>query len=196
MKIYSLLFLPVLLFTSCATITRGVHDKLTVNSDPPGADVRLSTGEYGKTPAKFVKPRRTEPFTVTVSKPGYAAQTVKVESKFGGTGGAAMAGNVILGGAIGIGVDAGTGAYNSLYPNPVSVHLVPTATSKSKTTSKRSTTSSSAEKPRAKSKSTKTSTTVETAPKRETTTRSEPVATPAATATPYVPPTLEASPSP
>jgi hypothetical protein len=133
---------------------------------------------------------------VTVSKPGYVPQTVKVESKFGGTGGGAMAGNLLLGGAIGMGVDAGTGAYRSLYPNPVSVHLVPMSTSKSRTTSKRSTTAVSEEKPRVKSKSTKTQTKVETAPKIETAPKSESVPPPAATATPYVPPTLETSPSP
>ena len=202
MKIHPLLCLPLLFFTSCATITRGVHDKLTVTSDPSGANVVLSTGERGVTPTKFVKERRTEAFTVTVSKPGYASQTVKIESKFGGTGGGAMAGNLLLGGAIGIGVDAGTGAYKSLYPNPVSVHLVPTSTSKSRTTSKRSTTVVSEEKTRVKSNSTKTQTKVETAPQRETapktetTTRSETEPTPAPTATPYVPPTLESSPSP
>jgi len=106
MKIHPLLFLPVLCLTSCATITRGVHEKLSVTSDPSGANVTLSTGEKGVTPAKFVKERRTENFTVTVSKPGYTSQTVKVESKFGGTGGGAMAGNLLLGGAIGLGVDA------------------------------------------------------------------------------------------
>src|SRR5438270_9834316 len=134
MKTHCLLFLPVLCFTSCATITRGVHDKLTVTSDPPGANVVLSTGERGVTPTKFVKERRTEPFTLTVSKSGYIPQTVKVESKFGGTGGGAMAGNLLLGGAIGIGVDAGTGAYKSLYPNPVSVKLVPNGRSKARRT--------------------------------------------------------------
>jgi hypothetical protein len=49
-----------------------------------------------------------------------------------------------------MGVDAGTGAYDSLYPNPVSVKLVPTSKS---TTSKRSTTSTSEKKPSAKPKS-------------------------------------------
>ena len=201
MKIYSLLFLPLLLFTSCATITRGVHDKLTVTSDPSGANVVLSTGERGVTPTKFVKERRTEAFTVTVSKPGYASQTVKVESKFGGTGGGAMAGNLLLGGAIGIGVDAGTGAYKSLYPNPVSVHLAPTGTSKSKSkTAKQSTTAVSEEKPRTRTKTIKAPAKVETAPKIETAPRSEtesiPTPAPAATSTPYVPPTLESSPSP
>ena len=193
MKAYPLLFLPLLLFTSCATITRGVHDKLTVTSDPSGASVVLSTGERGVTPAKFVKPRRTEPFTVTVSKSGYLPQTIKIESKFGGTGGAAMAGNVILGGAIGIGVDAGTGAYNSLYPNPVSVHLVPTSKSK---TSKRSATAPLEQKPGPKSKTTKTPAKSAPAPKVETAPRSETAPTSAPTATPYVPPTLKSSPSP
>ncbi len=115
----------MLLFTSCATITRGVHEKLKVQSDPTGASVTLSTGEKGITPATFVEKRRRDQFTVTVSKPGYVSQTVTVESKAGGTGGTAMAGNILLGGAIGMGVDAGTGAYDSLYPNPVSVTLEP-----------------------------------------------------------------------
>jgi hypothetical protein len=122
----SLIVISLMFFSSCATITRGVHEKLKVVSDPPRADVRLSTGESGVTPATFVKNRRTDSFNVTVSKSGYVSQTVHVESKFSGTGGTAMAGNAIVGGLIGIGVDAASGAYNSLYPNPVSVHLVPT----------------------------------------------------------------------
>ena len=124
MKTSYLLSLPLFFFTACATITRGVHDKLSVLSEPSGANVMLSSGERGVTPTKFVKSRRDN-FTVTVSKPGYISQTVKVKSKGSATGGTAMAGNVVLGGPIGIGVDATSGAYNSLYPNPVSVHLLP-----------------------------------------------------------------------
>src|SRR5438309_1798964 len=125
MNKFGLLFLPFF-FVSCATITRGPHDKLYVKSEPSGAEVQLSSGERGVTPAKFVKNRR-ESFTVTVSKVGYVAQTVKVVSKMSATGGTAMVGNVIAGAGvlsvIGIGVDAGTGAMLGLYPNPVVVHL-------------------------------------------------------------------------
>src|SRR5215472_3125501 len=99
-----------LLLTSCATITRGVHEKLYVRSDPPGAEAVLSTGERGVTPCKFVEPRRTDNFTVTVRKGGYAPQTVRVRSEASGTGATAMAGNFILGGIIGAGVDAVTGS--------------------------------------------------------------------------------------
>src|ERR1700704_6227689 len=110
---------------SCATITRGVHDKLYVQSEPSGAAVQLSTGERGMTPAKFIRSRR-ESLNVTVSKPGYIAQTVRVESKLSATGGTAMiGGNLVAGGVVGIGVDAATGAMLGLYPNPVVVQLIP-----------------------------------------------------------------------
>jgi hypothetical protein len=110
--------------TSCATVIRGSHEKLQVITAPPGADVRLSTGETGITPAIFTKLRR-DSFQVTVSKAGYLTQTVNVESRASGSGVAATAGNVVAGGVIGAAVDAGTGAWNSLYPNPVSMQLVP-----------------------------------------------------------------------
>jgi hypothetical protein len=63
--------------SSCATVIRGVHEDLKVVSTPPGADVTLSTGEKGVTPATFVKRRRGS-FQVSVSKPGYYSQTVTV----------------------------------------------------------------------------------------------------------------------
>ena len=42
-----------------------------------------------------------------------------------GGGAAGMAGNVLLGGIIGAGVDAATGATKDLKPNPIDVKLVP-----------------------------------------------------------------------
>jgi len=117
------LFLPLFVLASCATITRGVHEKVKVLSEPTSAYAELSSGERGLTPVTFLK-RRKENFDVTVSKPGYITQTVKVRSNFSPTGGGAMAGNLIAGG-VGVGVDAVSGASLSLYPNPVVVRLVP-----------------------------------------------------------------------
>src|SRR5438046_8113975 len=109
--------------SSCATVIRGVHEDLKVVSNPSGADVTLSTGERGITPATFSKRRRNS-FQVTVSKTGYHSQTVTVRSKASTTGAAATAGNVVTVG-VGVAVDAGTGAWNSIYLNPVSVKLTP-----------------------------------------------------------------------
>jgi hypothetical protein len=196
MKRSWLTLLSLFLFPSCATITRGVHEKLTVMSDPPGARVQLSTGEIGVTPAKFVKTRRGDSFTVTITKPGYVPLTVKVESKGGPTGGTAMAGNAVSGGIVGIAVDASTGAYNSLYPNPISVHLTPEPTV---TKSKRTSSAASEGKRPTKSKPPVNSPRIETSPKAESSQQpqsSPPPTTPEPSATPYIPPVLESSPTP
>ena len=131
-----LLCLPVVLFTSCATMSQGSHDKLIVLSEPSRANVVLSSGEKGVTPTTFVKGRRDN-FTVTVSKAGYVSQTVNVESKASATGETNRPRNVLLGGPIGVTVDAISGAYNSLYPNPVSVRLLPRRRSATAATARR-----------------------------------------------------------
>ena len=61
-------------------------------------------------------------FVVSVSKEGYKMITANVVSQIADAGGAALAGNVVLGGLIGAGVDSTTGATNELVPNPL--HLV------------------------------------------------------------------------
>lgn len=120
----SLLLIIVSLFTSgCATITRGSKDVLVVESTPSGADVSLSSGQAGRTPASFKLPR-ADALVVTISKAGYETVTVNVTPHISGAGGAGMAGNVLLGGLVGAAVDAGTGAMKDLKPNPVQVTLV------------------------------------------------------------------------
>jgi hypothetical protein len=112
----------VLLGAGCASITRGSKEVFVVDSNPQDAEVRLSSGQVGRTPASFEVGRR-DTLTVFISKPGYKSRTVIVQSEVGGGGGAAMAGNVIFGGIIGAGVDAGTGAMYEHKPNPLMVQL-------------------------------------------------------------------------
>lgn len=108
----------------CATIIRGTKQDFTVQTDPPGASALLSTGEScPATPCTFER-SRNEPFTVTVSMPGYVTETHEIRnpwSRQGTTTG--IVGNAILGGGIGIGVDAATGANRDLTPNPLVVTL-------------------------------------------------------------------------
>ncbi len=108
----------------CATITRGTSEAFVVESDPPGAHVRLSTGETCRTPCTLRK-KRKESFVVHIEKPGYEPVEVQVTNQVAGAGAAGMAGNVIFGGLIGAAVDAGSGAMLELVPNPVKVKLVP-----------------------------------------------------------------------
>jgi len=110
--------------SGCASVTRGTKDTLVVETDPAGATVRLSTGETGRTPTSFKLPRKKD-LDVTIEKEGYEPVTVHVSSQVSGTGAAGMAGNVLVGGLIGVGVDAYTGATKDLKPNPLKVALVP-----------------------------------------------------------------------
>ena len=108
----------------CASITRGSKDTLVVNSDPSGAKVSLSIGLSGKTPCAF-KVSRKGGFVVKIEKEGYETIELQVVGQISGGGAAGMAGNVLLGGIIGAGVDAATGATKDLKPNPINVKLVP-----------------------------------------------------------------------
>ena len=112
----------------CATVTRGTTQAWTVESEPAGADVVLSHGDRCKTPCTLTK-RRKQGFQVTITKPGYETVDTQVVSSVSGAGAAGMAGNVIVGGLIGVIVDANTGATKELKPNPLIVKLVPATTS-------------------------------------------------------------------
>lgn len=93
-----------------------------VKSTPQDAKVELSTGQSGQTPASFKVPRRKH-LQVTISKPGYKTRQIEVPSQVSGGGGVAMAGNLLLGGVVGAGVDAATGAMYIHQPNPLEVEL-------------------------------------------------------------------------
>lgn len=108
----------------CATTIRGTTDVLVVESDPPGAHVRVSNGLSGSTPATFRLPRKGD-YVVTITKDGHESVTVEVKHKVVGAGSAGMAGNILLGGLIGAAVDAGSGTMFDLVPNPIKVNLLP-----------------------------------------------------------------------
>ena len=124
MKIIFTAFAAVLfaLLSSCATVTRGSEEVFEVYSTPEDAIVRLSNGISARTPASF-KVKRRDPLNVTISKAGYKTRVVRVESQIDAGGGAAMAGNVVVGGLIGAAIDAGSGAMYVHKPNPLRVVL-------------------------------------------------------------------------
>jgi hypothetical protein len=108
---------------ACATVTRGASDTWTVNSEPSGAAVKTTNQFFCEaTPCTFKMARKSE-FDVTISKAGFKTWTGHVTHHVSGAGGAGMAGNVLIGGLFGIGVDAYSGAMNDLVPNPLTVTL-------------------------------------------------------------------------
>ena len=111
----------------CASVTRGTTENLSITSTPPGAEAIISGLENPTTcltPCSVVVKRNAD-ISVTVQKPGYESQTIPLTREIQGTGVAGLAGNVLAGGVVGVGVDAVTGAARDHKPNPVTVTLQP-----------------------------------------------------------------------
>ncbi|XSC46928.1 PEGA domain-containing protein [Bradyrhizobium sp. RDT10] len=113
----------------CASVTRGTTENISISSTPSGATAEVSGLDV---PTACVTPcvvvaKRSADITVTVNKEGYEPQIIPLTKEVPGTGAAGFAGNLLLGGLVGMGVDAATGAALDHKPNPVIVTLQPTA---------------------------------------------------------------------
>jgi uncharacterized protein YceK len=116
-----------LLVSACGTVTRGTTNEVTFNSEPAGAQMQTSTGlSCPETPCTLPISRKQE-FIATFTLAGYAPQQVSVTTDVSGGGAAGFAGNVLVGGLIGMAVDASTGAALDHKPNPVFARMAPLA---------------------------------------------------------------------
>jgi len=95
---------------------------LSIQSDPSGAVARLSNGRTCVTPCSLELSRK-QSLTIVCEKEGYRTSTAYVRPGVRGGGSAGVAGNVLLGGVIGIATDVASGANKDLIPNPVTVNL-------------------------------------------------------------------------
>jgi hypothetical protein len=121
--------LGALPLAACATVTRGTTEQVTFTSEPP-AEMRTSTGLSCPTTPCTLEINRKAEFVATFSQAGYESQDIMVQTRVAGAGAAGFAGNVLIGGVIGMGVDAATGSTLEHYPNPVHASLVPLVLSK------------------------------------------------------------------
>jgi hypothetical protein len=113
----------------CASVTRGTTENISISSTPAGATAEITGLDIPTacvTPC-VVQAKRNADITVTVSKEGYDPQVIPLTKEIPGSGAAGFAGNVLLGGLVGMGVDAATGAALDHKPNPVIVTLQPAA---------------------------------------------------------------------
>lgn len=68
---------------------------------------------------------RKDEFTVVFTKPGYHTAEIPVITRVAPGGAVGFAGNVLVGGLVGMAADAATGAALEHFPNPVTVTLTP-----------------------------------------------------------------------
>lgn len=112
--------LAVISLSGCATIMTGATQKVPVTSNPSGAVARVDGGMAAVTPTIFNLERKTD-HTIEISKDGYRVATVILRHTMNG----ATAGNILVGGVIGLAVDGCSGAMFKLVPERVDVTLEP-----------------------------------------------------------------------
>ena len=117
MKLIMILVCPILL-VGCATITTGTTQKIPINSNPAGALVSISSGFMSQTPC-IAELKRNQDHTVSISKLGYDTMVVVLRKSMCGS----TAGNLVIGGVIGLGVDAISGAMFKLEPLEINAQL-------------------------------------------------------------------------
>lgn len=117
--------------SGCASIVRGGSEKLTIQSTPSRAEVRLSTGQSGTTPFEVEVPRKGTIF-VSISKEGYKPiETAVISSIDGASLGIGTAVNFLFLPVVNDIVDYKTGANYSHKPNPLMVTLIPKSSTES-----------------------------------------------------------------
>lgn len=113
------------LLTGCATVTTGSTQNIAVTTDPDGADCSFSRNEQfiarvNPTPGSLSISKSGSSLSVSCKREGYHDIVETIGSEFQ----AVTLGNILIGGIIGIAVDAASGAINK-YPESVSVKFVP-----------------------------------------------------------------------
>lgn len=112
----------------CASIVEGTDQQVTVNTSPEGAKCELTRegdvlGIANPTPQTLTLSKSKNDVTIVCEKAGYNDATAILDSEFESM----TLGNLLIGGVIGVGVDAATGALNE-YDSQITVPLTPAIT--------------------------------------------------------------------
>ncbi len=119
----SAIMMALMTLSGCASIISGTTQEVKIDTPgAPGAKCELSSEGIGTigitTPSELKLKRRKQDLSVNCQKMCYQTATANVKS---GTAPWTW-GNIIFGGLIGWGIDAGTGAWNQ-YDAPISVPM-------------------------------------------------------------------------
>lgn len=116
--------MPALL-GGCAAVVEGTSQEIVVETDPPGADCdlireELHIAEVNPTPGAVTIKKTKHDISINCELDGYEPNTYLNKSDVA----AATFGNLLIGGLVGIVVDAASGA-NNKYESHVNITLTP-----------------------------------------------------------------------
>lgn len=124
-RVCALLLWMIPFATGCATVVKGRSQTIAVNTDPEGAKCALHRndepiGVVHPTPGTVQISKSSAPISIHCNKQQYLDANAKLVPSFQGW----TLGNAVLGGIVGIVVDAGSGAMNE-YESAIVVKLTP-----------------------------------------------------------------------
>ena len=113
--------------TACATIVGGTTQEVFIQSEPAGAYCKadrqgVTVGVINPTPGRLGLSRSRESVTVSCTLKDFEQSDEVLVASFTG----ATVGNLLLGGLVGIAIDASSGA-NNKYPDRVLIVLTPSS---------------------------------------------------------------------
>lgn len=117
-KISFLSLLSLFIVSSCASIISTARQNVSISSSPSKAKVHINTVHVGQTPITHSLKRNQE-HQVRITLDGYKPYEIILTKKLNSW----FFGNILLGGLIGIIVDASTGAMYKLTPEQISATL-------------------------------------------------------------------------
>jgi CxxC motif-containing protein len=120
----TLSLLMILCLTGCASVVNHTTQQIPVDTDPSGANVFVDCGDVKNdpklvTPAVVTVQRKADHCSISFEKPGYRPAEVTLAKSMSGW----YLGNIVLGGFIGLIVDASNGAMYKRTPSEVKVSL-------------------------------------------------------------------------
>jgi hypothetical protein len=112
--------------SACATVVSGTDSSVSISTDPTGASCTITRegatlAQVTPTPGQVRVSNSRQPLNIACTAAGREPVSVQHDSEFTG----ATFGNILLGGGIGLIVDAASGA-NHKYPPSVRIELPPT----------------------------------------------------------------------
>lgn len=116
-KIITTLMLTTTL-TSCATIMHGTRQTVGISSNPSDAWIWVDRNYVGNTPL-ILELSRKDNHTVRIELPGYMPYEIQFTKEVSGW----VFGNIVIGGFIGLAVDAISGGIYRLTPEQVHAEL-------------------------------------------------------------------------
>lgn len=120
--------LLLMFFCSCASIINTSRQYVPITSNPPGATVSLNGKEFGKTPTGINMKRKNKEHILNLTLDGYEPYQTNLVRVVDGW----IIGNIVIGGLIGLGIDAISGGMYHLNPKRIDIPLKQVETKSSK----------------------------------------------------------------